>query len=109
VSSQQLTGYSATSAERQRQLERDVIARPAPDWASAHSRALSAEPHVAGTPAQARTRDYVIEQMKAMGLETEVRAYDTGCRIRRAFASGARPPTRRSWTSAKGPSPRTPR
>jgi len=30
---------------------------------------------MAGTPAQARTRDYVISQMKSWGLETEVRAY----------------------------------
>ena len=30
---------------------------------------------MAGTPAQARTRDYVIAQMRAMGLETEVRHY----------------------------------
>jgi N-acetylated-alpha-linked acidic dipeptidase len=30
---------------------------------------------MAGTPAQARTRDYVIDQMKSWGLETEVRSY----------------------------------
>jgi N-acetylated-alpha-linked acidic dipeptidase len=30
---------------------------------------------MAGTPAQARTRDYVIQQMKSWGLETEVRSY----------------------------------
>jgi N-acetylated-alpha-linked acidic dipeptidase len=30
---------------------------------------------MAGTPAQARTRDYVIAQMKSWGLETQVRAY----------------------------------
>ena len=34
------------------------------------------EPHVAGTDAQARTRDYVIEQMRQWGLETEVRTYE---------------------------------
>jgi N-acetylated-alpha-linked acidic dipeptidase len=30
---------------------------------------------MAGTPAQERTRDYVIEKMKSWGLETEVRGY----------------------------------
>ncbi|GAC1408974.1 MAG: transferrin receptor-like dimerization domain-containing protein [Gemmatimonadaceae bacterium] len=30
---------------------------------------------MAGTPAQTRTRDYVINQMKSWGLETEVRSY----------------------------------
>ena len=57
-------------------LEAQAIARPDPARSRAHSKALSIEAHVAGTPAQARTRDYVIAQMKAMGLETEVRRYD---------------------------------
>ena len=70
-----LTGYSPAAAERQRAAEAAAIRVPQPDRARAHSRILSAEPHVAGTPAQARTRDYVIQQMRAMGLETEVRTY----------------------------------
>ncbi|MEP7383571.1 MAG: M20/M25/M40 family metallo-hydrolase [Gemmatimonadota bacterium] len=73
---QQVTGFTRASGEHQRELERAAIAVPSPERASTLSRALSAEPHVAGTAAQARTRDYVIAQMKAMGLETEVRAYD---------------------------------
>ncbi len=73
---QQVTGYTRASGTHQRVLERAAIGVPSPERASALSRALSAEPHVAGTAAQARTRDYVVAQMKAMGLETEVRAYD---------------------------------
>ena len=69
-------GYAPASAAAERALEAQAIARPDPSRARAHSKALSAETHVAGTPAQARTRDYVIAQMKAMGLETEVRRYD---------------------------------
>ena len=69
-------GYSGTNAATERTLEAQAIARPDPSRARVHSRALSIETHVAGTPAQARTRDYVIAQMKAMGLETEVRQYD---------------------------------
>ena len=69
-------GYASGAAAAERSLEADVIARPSPTRAEQHSRALSIEVHVAGTPAQARTRDYVIAQMKAMGLETEVRRYD---------------------------------
>jgi N-acetylated-alpha-linked acidic dipeptidase len=68
-------GYSAQSAATERALEADVISRPSPDKASAHSRFLSLQPHMAGTPAQMRTRDYVVAQMKSLGLETEVRAY----------------------------------
>ncbi len=73
---QPMVGYTASGASRQRELEADAIKRPSPSSASAHSKELSRETHVSGTPAQARTRDYVIEQMKRWGLETEVRAYD---------------------------------
>ena len=76
LSAQQMPGYTQAAAERERATERDAIGRPAPASAAAHSKALSSETHVAGTPAQARTRDYVIAQMKAWGLETEVRTYD---------------------------------
>ncbi len=71
-----LPGYTSTASAAERAVEAQVIARPDPERARTLSRALSAEVHVSGTPAQMRTRDYVIAQMKAMGLETEVRQYD---------------------------------
>jgi N-acetylated-alpha-linked acidic dipeptidase len=73
---QRVIGYGPTSATREREVESDAIKRPSPSRAADHSRALSHEVHVAGTAAQARTRDYVIAQMKSWGLETEVRSYD---------------------------------
>ena len=73
---QPMAGYSAAAAAREREIESDAIRRPSPTSAATHSRALSREVHVSGTPAQARTRDYVIAQMKSWGLETEVRSYD---------------------------------
>ena len=76
LSAQQTPGYTPAAAVAERALEAQAIARPDPARARAMSKELSKEVHVAGTPAQARTRDYVIAQMKAMGLETEVRRYD---------------------------------
>ena len=76
VGAQPMPGYTAAAAARQRQLEATAIAQPDSARAMTHARALAREPHVAGTEAQARTRDYVIAQMKAMGLPTEVRQYD---------------------------------
>jgi N-acetylated-alpha-linked acidic dipeptidase len=70
-----MPGFAAQNAAAQRALENDVLRRPSADAARAHSAVLSAEAHVAGTPAQVRTRDYVLEQMRAMGLQTEVRSY----------------------------------
>ena len=72
---QTLPGYSPQSSAAERSAEADVISRPSPASAGTHSRFLSQQPHMAGTPAQARTRDYVLAQMKSWGLETEVRSY----------------------------------
>jgi N-acetylated-alpha-linked acidic dipeptidase len=76
LSAQQLPGYTAAAADHERAAEHDAIGRTSPASAAAHSKALSSEIHVSGTPAQAKTRDYVIAQMKQWGLETEVRTYD---------------------------------
>src|SRR5215204_7013856 len=71
-----MPGYAPATAAAQRQAEATVIGLPSPSNAAEYARALSREPHVAGTPAQARTRDYVIGRMRSWGLETEVRAYE---------------------------------
>lgn len=76
LGAQQLPGYTAASAGAERALEARAIALPTPASAAAHSKALSSEIHVSGTPAQVRTLDYVIDQFKKWGLETEVRSYD---------------------------------
>jgi N-acetylated-alpha-linked acidic dipeptidase len=48
-----------------------------PDTASVRqmSRDLSAVPHMAGTPAQATTRDYVLERMRSWGIEAWSKEY----------------------------------
>jgi N-acetylated-alpha-linked acidic dipeptidase len=70
-----LVGYTPARAAAQRALEASAVARPSPAAAERHARALSAETHVAGTPAQARTRDYVLGELRRLGLPVETRAY----------------------------------
>jgi len=70
-----MPGYSETGADAERRVEAAAIALPSAESAGVYARALSREPHMSGTPAQARTRDYVIERMRSWGLETSVRAY----------------------------------
>ncbi len=70
-----MTGYAPQAAARERAAEAAAVAAPSPQRSERHARVLSAETHVAGTPAQRRTADYVIAQMREMGLETEVRTY----------------------------------
>jgi N-acetylated-alpha-linked acidic dipeptidase len=75
LGAQTTPGYSAQSATAERSTEADAVSRVSASSASIHSKFLSLQPHMAGTPAQARTRDYVIDQMKSWGLQTEVRSY----------------------------------
>jgi N-acetylated-alpha-linked acidic dipeptidase len=74
-SAQDIVGYASRTAVAQRALEQSAARRPDANRASAHSRALSARSHIAGTPAQAITRDYVLDRMREWGLETETREY----------------------------------
>jgi N-acetylated-alpha-linked acidic dipeptidase len=70
-----LPGYSGAAASPERALEASTAAHMSADTARAESRALSHQIHIAGTPAQAWTRDFVIAAMKSWGMETEVREY----------------------------------
>ncbi len=69
------TGFSSGAAARQHALERRVIEMIEPAMMDSMSFALTREPHVAGSPAQARTRDWVLEQTRSWGLESEAKAY----------------------------------
>jgi N-acetylated-alpha-linked acidic dipeptidase len=74
---QSYTGFSAgESAARQQRVERELVGLPLPDSARRQAVALTREAHVAGTPAQLRTAEYVAREMQRWGLETEIRAYD---------------------------------
>jgi N-acetylated-alpha-linked acidic dipeptidase len=69
-------GYTPANATAEAAEEARAIAIPSPAQADSFSQVLSREPHMAGTPAQARTRDFVVSLLKKWGLETEVRSYD---------------------------------
>lgn len=68
-------GFAASSALRQDSLERRLIAMADTASVRTMSQNLTAVPHVAGTPAQAATRDYVITRMRTWGLETWTKEY----------------------------------
>jgi N-acetylated-alpha-linked acidic dipeptidase len=81
-----LTGYTPSGSAAQRALERRAINIPSADSARRVARVLSAEPHIAGTPAQERTRDFVNAEMRKLGLRVETRSY----RVYLPHATGAR-------------------
>ena len=69
-------GFGAPDTAAQRAFETRLVAIPDTLSARELTRTLARVPHMAGTPAQAATRDAVIAQLKSWGLETSVKAYD---------------------------------
>jgi N-acetylated-alpha-linked acidic dipeptidase len=67
---QGIAGFTGQDATRQRALERLLDSLVQPARVRDDSRRLSAVPHVAGTPAQARTADYVLRQLALVGFDT---------------------------------------
>jgi N-acetylated-alpha-linked acidic dipeptidase len=71
LSAQTLTGFTPAASTREQQLESRLKSVPDTMSAQTWTRALAARPHVAGTPAQKETADYVLRQMASWGLDTQ--------------------------------------
>jgi len=70
-----IVGFGNSQAQQQRALESKAASLASPSGAEALSRELSKEPHMAGTPAQARTRDIFASELKKYGITPEIRTY----------------------------------
>jgi len=70
-----IVGFTAAGAQQQRGLEAKIAGLASPSNADSLSRELSREPHMSGTPAQARTRDIFARELKKYGISPEVRTY----------------------------------
>ena len=60
---------------RQHQVDQKFIGVPDPQRAEEHLRILTAAPHVAGSPEDKKTADYVAQKFKEAGLQTEIVEY----------------------------------
>ncbi len=60
---------------RQSKIEEKFLAVPSAKLAGEHLKTLTAEPHMAATPGDRKTADYVAEKFRAAGLETEIVPY----------------------------------
>lgn len=60
---------------QQRTWNQKFIAVPDPARAEEHLRILTAEPHVAGSPEDKKTAEYVAQKFKEAGLQTEIVEY----------------------------------
>ncbi len=69
-------GFFQASAAAQARAERVFLDTPTPEQASRFLRALTEEPHVAGTPQEKALADYVRARFEEFGLATEVARYE---------------------------------
>src|SRR5260370_29943497 len=60
---------------RQRKWDQKFIAVPDPARAEEHLRILTSAPHIAGSPEDKKTADYVAKQFREAGLQTEIVEY----------------------------------
>jgi N-acetylated-alpha-linked acidic dipeptidase len=63
-------GYTDFTAESK--IETEFLAVPDAKLAGQHLKTLTAEPHMAATPEDHKTAEYVAEKFRAAGLETEI-------------------------------------
>ncbi len=68
-----ITGFRDAAAERQ--VEAKFLAVPDPRLAEEHLRILTQAPHIAGSPEDKATADYVAQKFRDAGLETEIVEY----------------------------------
>jgi N-acetylated-alpha-linked acidic dipeptidase len=70
-----IDGFAPEEAARERRLEEQFRAVPAPDSARTHLQRLTAEPHVAGTREDYQTALYVRDHLRAFGLTADLEEY----------------------------------
>jgi N-acetylated-alpha-linked acidic dipeptidase len=68
-----LAGYRDAAAELQ--AEKTFLAVPDAALAKDHLRTLTAEPHIAGSPEDRKTAEYVLQKFKAAGLDAYIQEY----------------------------------
>jgi len=66
-------GYADFAA--QAKIEQEFLAVPDAKLAGQHLKTLTAEPHLASTPEDRKTAEYVAQKLRAAGLETEIVPY----------------------------------
>jgi N-acetylated-alpha-linked acidic dipeptidase len=68
-----ISGYKDPAAELQ--AEKTFLAVPSAELAKEHLRTLTAAPHVAGSPEDKKTAEYVLQKYKEAGLDAYIQEY----------------------------------
>jgi N-acetylated-alpha-linked acidic dipeptidase len=73
--SQPPTVFGFADFTAQAKIEKEFLAVPDAQLAGLHLKTLTAEPHLASTPEDRKTAEYVAQKFRAAGLETEIVPY----------------------------------
>jgi len=76
ATAQTLTGFLGNNSEKQSQVEAAFLNLQESERFKNHLKTLTKEPHVAGTKANERVRDYMADVMRKAGLQVEIFPYD---------------------------------
>ena len=76
ASAQTLTGFSTGSSEKQKQAESVFLNQQESERYKNHLKTLTKEPHIAGSKANERVRDYMAEVMRKAGFQVDIYPYD---------------------------------
>ncbi len=68
-----ISGYRDATAELQ--AEKTFLAAPSAELAKEHLRTLTEAPHMAGTPEDKATAEYVLQKYKEAGLDAYIQEY----------------------------------
>ena len=69
------TVFGYTDFSKEATIEQKFLAVPSAKLAGEELKTLTAEPHMAATPGDKKTADYVAQKFRAAGLETEIVPY----------------------------------
>lgn len=76
VGAQAFSGYSSTSTKEQEQYEAAFLNAVDYQKYKEHLRQITQEPHLAGTPANERVADYLVQVMEGAGMSVKRYPYD---------------------------------
>ena len=73
---QPIRGFSAAASDHERGVEEQFRKIPKPESLREHMRAISSEPHVAGSPNSRKVAEYILEQFKSYGLNASLEQFE---------------------------------
>jgi N-acetylated-alpha-linked acidic dipeptidase len=73
---QEIRGFAPARVEAELQLEQKLQGIPTPEHAQANLRHLTSEPHMAGTDASRRVAEWLRDQYRSFGFDTEIVTYN---------------------------------